>query len=161
MNPTDKVSSNNTIKWYFKEAKKRETDKICVLQEENPIYYDNVGVFFQPISDEGLYQTSFEEAFIRQNYSNELVNDVLESMKPKVYKSIVGGAGNKMYSNNKICAYHWQRSLSESKGDFASNILYMILVNEDDESIELPVMPNYIAAALDYIKKGLKGKNKC
>ncbi|MEC7276976.1 MAG: AAA family ATPase [Bdellovibrionota bacterium] len=49
---------------------------------------DNIYGVFQKDPIEGYYATSFEEAFVLQNYNNEILNTVLESTKPNIYKVV-------------------------------------------------------------------------
>lgn len=102
----------------------------------------------------GYYATSFEEAFILENYDNELVNKLLSEIKPKIYKRIVGKPP--VFRNNILHSYEWQVKLEKSKGEFASKLLYG-LVNENED--KLPKLPKYISDGLDWIEKELGGTN--
>ena len=113
-----------------------------------PIKCENIAVFFQDCVD-SLYRTSFEEAFIATNKKNKMVNDVLKEIKPRIYAEIVGNPVN--YDNNSSMAYKWQRKLSDSKSEFASSILYKLLVEDGDN----PVLPKYLQDALKYIKEAI------
>ncbi len=109
---------------------------------------DNLYITFQSQQIETYYATSLEEAFILQNYNNELLNKVLKTLKPQIYSDIVGDEENK--NNLKNNSYKLQRKLSNSKSDFANELLYQFNIKEDEE--ELPILPEYITNALDWLK---------
>jgi len=109
---------------------------------------DNLYITFQSQQIETYYATSLEEAFILQNYNNELLNKVLKTLKPQIYSDIVGDEENK--NNLKNNSYKLQRKLSNSKSDFANELLYQFSIKEDEE--ELPILPEYITNALDWLK---------
>lgn len=137
---TGRKTTNKTIEHFFGT---NDIEKITW-----PISRKNIVVFFQDCY-ESLYRTSFEEAFIAANKKNEMVNDVLKEIKPRVYTDIVGVTVN--YDNNSSMAYKWQRKLSDSKSEFSSSILYKLLVEDGD----IPVLPKYLQDALEYIKKAI------
>lgn len=101
----------------------------------------------------GYYATSFEEAFILSNFDNIILNELLEELKPQIYKGIVGKSID--YKNNKDNSYKWQKKLEKSKGEFASKLLYKI-VNEESEE-KLPVLPQYIIDGLNWLENKLGG----
>ena len=70
-------------------------------------------------------------------------------MKPLVYKHIVGDPEDR--NNNSIKAYEWQRKLSESKGEFATTLLFKFFTEKGN----IPELPQYIVDALDYLKKSI------
>lgn len=88
----------------------------------------------------GYYATSFEEAFILNNYDNEVINNILKELKPRIYTSIVGTKPD--YKRNMNNSYKWQVKLSNCKGEFASKLLYQI-VNEDLEEKSLNYLNTY------------------
>lgn len=113
---------------------------------------DNLYLAFQSEQIEGYYATSFEEAFILCNFENEILNKVLKNIKPTIYKDIVGNPENR----NKLlkASYKLQRKLSNSKSDFANELLYQLSVKDEDD--EVPALPGYIQDALDWLKNELK-----
>ncbi len=115
-----------------------------------PISSENISIFFQDYYD-SLYRTSFEEAFIAKNKENNIINDVLKELKPRIYNQILGNPID--YNNNSSKAYEWQIKLSDTKSEFANSILYRLLVEDKD----IPVLPQYIQDALEYIKNAIKG----
>lgn len=115
-----------------------------------PISSQNISIFFQDYYD-SLYRTSFEEAFIAKNKQNNIVNDVLKELKPRIYNQILGNPID--YNNNSSKAYEWQIKLSDTKSEFANSILYKLFVEDKD----IPVLPQYIQDALEYIKNAIKG----
>lgn len=114
-----------------------------------PIRRGNVAVFFQDCYD-SLYRTSFEEAFIAKNKDNGIINAVLKNLKPRIYAHILGKPID--YNNNSSRAYEWQRKLSDTKSEFADSILYKLLVEDKD----IPVLPQYLQDALEYIRNEVK-----
>ena len=102
----------------------------------------------------GYYATSFEEALILNNYDNEVINNILKELKPRIYTSIVGSKPD--YKKNIDNSYKWQVKLSNCKGEFASKLLYQI-VNEKMEE-KIPQFPKYISDGLDWIEQKLGGK---
>ena len=101
----------------------------------------------------GYYATSFEEALILNNYDNEVINNILKELKPRIYTNIVGIKPD--YKKNIDNSYKWQVKLSNCKGEFASKLLYHI-VNEDVEE-KIPQLPKYISDGLDWIEQKLVG----
>lgn len=114
---------------------------------------DNIYLAYQGEIN-GYYATSFEEAFILTNYNNDLLNDLLKEIKPRIYSEITGI--NNDYKQNIEKSYIWQVKLEKYKGEFASKLLYKI-VNEDSEE-KIPRLPDYIENGLDWIEKKLEGK---
>lgn len=100
------------------------------------------------------YATSFEEAFILTNYNNVITNELLEEMKPNIYKSIVGKEGD--YKKNIDNSYKWQVKLSKNKGEFASKLLYKIVNAKTEQKI--PELPKYITDGLEWMEKMLGGR---
>jgi len=102
----------------------------------------------------GYYATSFEEALILTNYDNEVINNILKELKPRIYAGVVGTKPD--YRKNIDNSYKWQVKLANCKGEFASKLLYQI-VNEDLEE-KIPQLPKYISDGLDWIEQKLGGK---
>lgn len=114
---------------------------------------DNLYVTYQGKIN-GYYATSFEEALILNNYDNEIINNILKELKPRIYTSILGIEPD--YKKNRDNSYKWQVKLSNCKGEFASKLLYQI-VNEDLKE-KIPQLPKYISDGLDWIEQKLGGK---
>lgn len=72
-------------------------------------------------------------------------------LQPRIYNQILGTPIN--YINNSSKAYEWQRKLSDTKSEFANSILYKLLVEDKD----IPILPQYLQDALEYIKNAIKG----
>ena len=87
-----------------------------------------------------------------QNYDNEILNTVLKNLIPRIYSDIVGNTANR--ENLLNSSYKLQRKLSNSKSDFANDLLYYISIKEETD--ELPILPNYIQNALEWLKNKLK-----
>ena len=72
-------------------------------------------------------------------------------MKPRIYSNIVGNPENR--NNLLINSYKLQNKLSNSKSDFANELLYRLSIK--DESEENPALPEYIQNAIDWLKNKL------
>lgn len=140
-------TTNTTIKAF---NGKDEIENIPVCFKENNLYLTYQGKI------EGYYATSFEEAFILTNYNNVIVNDLLKEIKPATYKSIMNGDVD--YDKNKENSYKWQVKLGNSKGEFASKLLYK-MINEDIDA-NIPKLPEYIEQGLEWLKNKLNGEGE-
>lgn len=114
---------------------------------------DNIYVAFQAKQINGYYPTSFEEAYILNNYENTILNSVLKEVKPQIYNEIVQDGEQKNLSNIVQNSYKLQRKLSKSKSDFANTLLYEFI--NDDTSQELPKLPEYIKDGLKWLQQQL------
>jgi len=139
-----KMTTNQTIISYNKTPllNNIEIDKFKI---------DNLYIAFQYEEIEGFFATSLEESLILTNYDNDILNTTIKKIKPKIYKSIL------THTNDKTkliqSSYMLQRKLSDSKSDFANELLYQLSINEDEE--QLPKLPNYIKDALEWLKTEL------
>lgn len=136
-----RVSTNTTLKEYIdsKSTKKLEQYK----------YYrkGNLKVVFQKDIINGVYSTSFEEAFILTNEANKELKRILEKLKPKIYEEIETNGG--INSNS----YKLQCKLSEDKANFANEILYKEMTKDSAENIF--ILPQYILDGIDFLEKKL------
>jgi putative ATP-dependent endonuclease of the OLD family len=112
---------------------------------------ENLYITFQNVKIEEYYATSLEESLILQNYDNNILNKVLKKIKPNIYKEIIGEPENK--GNLVHNSYKLQKKLSNSKSDFANELLYQLSIKDDGDDI--PVLPKYIQDALDWLKSKL------
>lgn len=140
----DRTTTNETIKMYNNDSNRLE-------DLPGKIEIDNMYITFQG-NINGYYATSFEEAFILTNYQNELINSVLEKIKPNIYKEIVGE--DKILSNIKENSYKLQRKLSNNKSDFANELLYKLIIEET----AIPSLPKYIQDGITWITNKLEGE---
>ncbi|WP_274364849.1 ATP-dependent nuclease [Paenibacillus thermotolerans] len=140
-----RTTTNETIKKYNNDSNKLED-----LPEK--IESDNMYITFQG-EIEGYCATSFEEAFILTNFQNELLNSVLEKVKPNIYKEIVGE--DKNFIKIKEKSFKLQRKLSNNKSDFANELLYKFITENDDSRI--PTLPKYIQNGVTWLKNTLEG----
>jgi predicted ATP-dependent endonuclease of OLD family len=136
----NKETTNKTISKY------NDSDDISNI----PAHFedDNLYITFQSQQVESYYATSLEEAYILKNYNNELLNKVLKKLKPQVYSGIVGEPEDR--NNLKDNSYKLQSKLSNSKSDFANELLYQLSIKENDTNI--PDLPEYIQNAIDWLK---------
>lgn len=116
---------------------------------------NNMYIAIQNEPIEGYYATSLEEAFILQNYDNDILNNAVKKIKPNIYKEIIGDPENR--KNLADNSYKLQKKLSKSKSDFANTLLYELSIEDDKE--KHPRLPNYIKNALDWIKTKLTSTN--
>lgn len=140
---TKRITTNETIIKY--NSKNR-----CLSKLPSHFEVANIFVTYQGII-EGFYATSFEEAFILTNYSNELLNEVLLEMKPDIYKSIIGDDRDFLQLKNN--SYKLQRKLSNSKSNFSNSLLYKLLAS--DEETNHPSLPTYIESGLSWLEDKL------
>ncbi len=117
---------------------------------EKMIKSDNICIIYQ-VKEGAFIPTSFEEALILKNFKSATLNKVLKKVKPTIYKQIT--VDGTILSRNKRNSYKWQRKLSEDKSEFANEILYQLLVNEDND-IKLP---KYIEDGLSEVENMLGG----
>jgi len=141
----DRLTTNETIKKY--NADSHKLDSI-------PKYFevDNMYIAFQTEVN-GYYPTSFEEAFILTNYNNVFLNSVLKKIKPNIYKDII--KKDKRFKNIKDNSYKLQRKLTNSKSDFANELLYKLIT--DAEYMIIPTLPDYIENGIKWLTKKLEG----
>lgn len=143
-NLDNKTTTNKTILKY------KGSDDISTIR--NYFNIDNLYLTFQSERIAGFYATSFEEALILCNYDNEILNQVLKNIKPIIYREIVGNP--EIRKNLLSVSYKLQRKLSNSKSDFANELLYQLSIKDDSDDI--PVLPGYIQDALNWLKSELK-----
>ncbi|MBK2257671.1 ATP-dependent nuclease [Francisella philomiragia] len=140
-------TKNSTIKKY------KGNDDISNI----PTYFEdeNLYITYQSEKLEEYYATSLEEAFILQNYDNDILNNAIKKVKPKIYKNIIGDPENrkKLLDNS----YKLQKKLSKSKSDFANTLLYELSI--EDNQNKHPKLPNYINNALVWLKTKLAPTN--
>lgn len=116
---------------------------------------ENLYITYQSEALESYYATSLEEAIILQNYNNDILNNAIKEVKPKIYEEIVGNPETrKNLANN---SYKLQNKLSKSKSDFANTLLYNLSIEDNKE--KHPKLPNYINNALDWLKTKLSPTN--
>jgi len=141
---------------------KSEPDKEILLAEDEPgslrlpneINYfigSNFKIVFQKDPINGFIASSFEEAYILQNYDNDVLNSALKKAKPGIYKRIVGSNGEEIYENSKEKSFEWQCKLADSKSDFSNILLYEIITSETN----LPLLPKYITDGLTWLLEKL------
>lgn len=146
-NIKNRVTTNETIKRF-----NGNSDKIDNMDEKFEV--GNIYIAYQGKID-GFYATSFEEAFILTNYKNTLLNKVLKELKPNIYKEIINE--DKGFEKIKQNSYRLQRKLSNNKSDFANELLYQYIT--ENEARNLPILPEYIKKGLSWLAKKLEGEN--
>lgn len=141
----DRITTNKTIKKY-----NGNSDKLENLSEK--IEDGNLYIAYQGQIN-GYYATSFEEAYILTNYKNDLLNSVIQKMKPDIYKGITGEGNDK--TKVKENSYKLQRKLSNNKSDFANELLYRFITATDEEV--KPDLPKYINDGIEWLARKLGG----
>ena len=140
-------TSNKTLKNFNDSQMISDLIKNRIIIDKNIIvcYQNRIGKF---------YPTSFEEAFILTNFDNNILNDVLEKIRPGVYEEVMGKEA-KNFQNNKEKSYRWQKTLNNSKKtELADTLFYEIIMEEDNNKI--PKLPEYIKKGLNELDKLLK-----
>jgi len=140
-------TSNKTLKNFNDSQMISDLIKNRIIIDKNIIvcYQNRIGKF---------YPTSFEEAFILTNFDNNILNDVLEKIRPGVYEEVMGKEA-KNFQNNKEKSYRWQKTLNNSKKtELADTLFYEIIMEEDNNKI--PKLPEYIKKGLNELEKLLK-----
>ena len=130
-------STNGCINHYYNKKTSKE-----IIDGD---YYkkDNLMVTCQKDEIQGYYATSFEEALILTNCNNDSLKKVITKVNRNLTECVE--------ENMEKRSYELQRRLSNSKSDFANEILYEVITN-DQHGIELP---KYIKDGLDFIKEKL------
>ncbi|TKC19271.1 ATP-dependent nuclease [Robertmurraya kyonggiensis] len=146
-NLTDRVTTNETIKKYNSNYEKLDS-------LPNQLEIDNMYIAYQT-EVEGYFATSFEEALILTNYKNVLLNSVLIKVKPKIYREII--MTDKRFQKIKENSYKLQKKLAKSKSDFANELLYKLIIQE--EVVNTPSMPRYIESGIIWLTKKLVKEN--
>ena len=141
-NLKNRITTNQTIINY------NASDNLSGISEY--IKDDNIIIAYQG-KIRRSFATSFEEAFILTNYDNIILNNVLRTIKPNIYKEIV--KDNDVTHNIKE-SYKWQRKLSKSKSEFANELLYNLIIEDDKNKI--PLLPRYIENGIKRLVNELK-----
>lgn len=142
-----RLTTNETIKKY-----NNKSDKLDTIPEYFEV--ENMYIAFQTKVN-GYYPTSFEEAFILTNYKNVFLNSVIKKIKPNIYKDII--MQDKRFKNIKENSFKLQRKLTNSKSDFANELLYKLITEADHMTI--PSLPEYIINGIEWLTKKLEGDN--
>lgn len=140
-------TSNKTLENFNNSQMISDLIKNKIIIDKNIVvcYQNRIGKF---------YPTSFEEAFILTNFDNNILNDVLEKIRPGVYEEVMGKEA-KNFQNNKEKSYRWQKTLNNSKKtELADTLFYEIIMEEDNNKI--PKLPEYIKKGLNELDKLLK-----
>lgn len=139
---TDKKTTNGAIKFFWG----KDISNIGKLK----LVGENIYLACQNEAINGYYATSFEEAFILENYDNDILNDVLKEIKPRIYANIVG----KDRKNNIEKSYIWQEKLTEAKSEFASKVLFSMI---DSKKEDRPNLPAYIQKGFEWLVNQVEG----
>ncbi|MCT7582323.1 ATP-dependent nuclease [Aliarcobacter butzleri] len=144
---SSRTTTNATIQKY------KGSDDISNIADH---YEDeNLYITYQSEVIESYYATSLEEAFILHNYENDILNNAIKTVKPKIYEEIVDDTENR--KNLADNSYKLQKKLSKSKSDFANTLLYELSIEDDKD--KHPKLPNYINNALEWLKTKLAPAN--
>lgn len=146
----NRTTTNATIKKY-------QNGKNILKELSDFIQKDNIRITYQGKIEE-YFATSFEEAYILTNYNNSILKEVLKILKPDIVKGIIGKGTNEDVSKLKGNSYKLQRKLSGSKSDFANELLYRLIAEED--LAKHPVLPQYISDNLSWLSLQLNPNTK-
>lgn len=141
----NRITTNDTLEYFY--GTKAAKDII----NSSYVINDNLMVSCQKQKIGKYYPTSFEEAFILSNENVDMVKTVISRLKPSIYKDITTKGGIAKNS------YKLQNKLSDSKSNFANDLLYEILLCEENE--KLPKLPQYILDGLEFLNKELGGED--
>lgn len=133
---TGRETTNQTLIYYNKNNEQIEDLDLDIKNSNLKIVFQN--------QDCGYFSTSFEEAFILTNHDNALLNTILGNLKPDIYKEIKESQ-EELISNT----YKLQRKLSNSKSDFANELLYSYL---QENMCNVPQLPLYISNGLKWLQ---------
>ncbi len=141
-------TTNSTIK-DFQKRNCCEDDKMDgKLDNINYFTDENLHLIFQKDAIEKYYATSLEEAFILSNYDNDILKNVLRKCKPNIYSSITKGNGENLIEHS----FKFQKKLADSKSNFANDLLYQCIINEESKT---PKLPSYIQDGFNWLIKAL------
>lgn len=138
----NRKSTNGCINHYYENKPAKE-----IIDGD---YYkkDNLMVTCQRNKIKGYYATSFEEALILTNCNNDSLKKVITKVNGKLTECVE--------KNMEKRSYELQMRLSNSKSNFANEILYEVITN-DQHGIEFP---KYITDGLNFIKEKLGEKDE-
>ena len=149
----EKVEEEIEIYTQINDLSGRETTNPTILKYGSGIndYIDDDNLFgvFQKDKINDYFATSFEEAFILENFDNDILNKALLETKPGIYKKIIGLEEHR--ENLKENSYFLQKKLSKSKSEFANELLYQWMI--EDDSDKHPKFPQYIEDGLNHLSK--------
>jgi predicted ATP-dependent endonuclease of OLD family len=114
----------------------------------------NFKVVFQKDPIHGYIASSFEEAYILTNHKNDILNEVLKELKPRIYNRIVCDGDKENRDNSKNKSFEWQCKLSSSKSDFSNRLLYQIIIT-DEKLSPAPLLPTYIMDGLTWLSENI------
>lgn len=139
-----RVITNSTISHYYKTKSAKQ------IVDGDYAVCDNLMIACQKQENNGFFASSFEEALLLNNCDNKIIHEALKKIKPEIYKEIMGNGGIAKNS------YMLQCKLANSKSDFANELLYQLLINDD--LINLPQLPQYINDGLNFLSEQLGGE---
>jgi putative ATP-dependent endonuclease of OLD family len=147
-----RITTNSTLSEFNQTLRGKSEDDSYSLENSDYFEDDNLHIIFQKDEIEGQYATSFEEAFILENYENNILNSVLKKCKPNIYKEIVGSTEpldkHKLVENS----FKLQKKLSDSKSDFANNLLFECITSDE---VNKPDLPLYIKHGFSWLSNKL------
>ncbi len=146
-------TTNSTIKEFNKRIHGKDDEAAKKLDDINYFTDDNLHLVFQKDAIEKYHATSLEEAFILSNYDNNVLNSVLSKCKPEIYKSVIQGDRRNIIKNS----FKLQKKLSDSKSNFANDLLYQCIVDKESQS---PKLPNYILDGFNWLIEKLSSGTK-
>lgn len=147
-----RITTNSTLVAFNQSLRDKSKEESDSLDDIDYFENDNLHIIFQKDQVEGQYPTSFEEAFILTNYKNHILNSVLKKCKPTIYKDIVGV--RKQVDTIRLIdnSFKLQKKLSDSKSDFANNLLYECITRS---RLDKPSLPSYIQSGFIWLTRQL------
>jgi len=144
-----RVTTNSTLIEFNHKLKGKLKGVASEISDIEFFEDDNLYVVFQKDPIEGQHATSFEEALILTNYTNDIINGVIKSCKPDIYMSILNDGGEESLRNLITHSYKLQKKLSDSKSKFSNELIFSLLSAE--KSDVLPKLPNYLEDGLCWL----------
>jgi len=136
--------TNNTLAHFYSTSNAK-----TIIDNEYKVM-DYLMILCQKQVIQGYYPTSFEEAFILTNADNEMMQEALKKVKPDIFKEIIDDG--RLIKNS----YKFQKKLSDSKSEFANEMLFEILISDD--AAKIPELPQYIKDGLRFLEERLGGE---
>ncbi|WP_318424769.1 AAA family ATPase [Photobacterium leiognathi] len=154
-NLAGRITTNATLKKLNKKLRGKSESEADKLDDIKYFEDENIYVVFQKDPIELQHASSLEEALILTNYDNDIINNVINKCKPKIYSSVmkIGGAPGGSRSNLIDNSYKLQKKLSDSKSDFSNNLIFDLLSLEEGDV--LPKLPNYLEHGLAWLETKL------
>ena len=151
----NRQTTNSTLIYLLENSKnsKNSNKTISLINIKGYIEKDFLYVVYQKDPIEGQFATSLEEAIILTNHENNLLHNLISSLKPTIYKNITNNGKNKDLLKEN--SFRLQQSFGNNSGksEFASKLLYELITSDDTEK---PKLPKYIQDGFSWLENKLR-----